>query len=245
MTTFTNAHDASLALKRMMDSLGTQQLPGSITRAYAMARNALRQNLALPRVAEQRQAARETLNHLRESVRAIASASFEQSLALGEEHARLDALLLGVTLAALSARQEKIKQAAQQIDSETKRQTDALWLLIVLGALANWQMIFGNTFLNPSPVQRSAKFWITTLETQTHNALLTTALEESGLRVQRRAVLGANVNHTETCLLVNGQTVGLRENFRLVGVPRYADAMYLPPFHDFCHTTVAFERVSG
>jgi hypothetical protein len=225
-------------LKRLLDALGSQNLPGSLTRAYQTARDALRHVLTLPR-SDQQRTVKDILTHLRETVRLIAEKNFRRAVELGEAQAKRDAVLLGVALAGIFDREDRINQAVDVIDSETKRQTDAIWLLLLLGAAANQQMILSNAYLTPAPVQKATKFWTATLTNQTFDSLLVTGLKTLDSKYARMAVLGANPNHTQTCLMVNGQIVGLREDFILLGEPRYANKMRSPPFHDHCHTTVA------
>lgn len=56
---------------------------------------------------------------------------------------------------------------------------------------------------------------------------------------RRQAIAAVDHLTTDCCLRVHGQVVGLDEDFRLTGTPRYADRLRGAPFHDWCRTSVA------
>lgn len=242
-----NARRTSLELMRVTDALGTAEQNGTITRAYTVARDALHQNLALADVTAQKRAAKETLFHLRDAVRAAAREAFEEAWKLGVAQAERDAAEFGFEVELPTARERDalLNRATDVIDADTRKQTDALWLLILLGFAANARLIFGNLYLNPAPVLKNAKFWAAAFVTQTYDNLTVKRMVNLPFRAGRMAVLGSNVNHTQTCLNASGQVVGLEEDFVLTGTPRYADRMRNPPFHDYCYTTVAIVRFEG
>lgn len=242
-----NARRNSLELMRVMEDLGTAAGSGTITRAYVTARNALKQNLELADVTAQKRAAKETLTHLREGVRAAAREAFADAWKLGAAQAEHDAaeFEIEMELPTVRERDAMLNRATELVEQETKKQTDALWLLILLGFAANARLIFGNLYLNPAPALKVAKFWGGALMNQTYDRLLVERAKQAGLRVGRMAVLGSNAHHTQTCLNVNGQIVGLDEDFVLTGTPRYAGRMRNPPFHDYCYTTVTIVRIGS
>jgi|GEM_PF-1499636 len=92
--------------------------------------------------------------------------------------------------------------------------------------------------LQPGPVARELARWITTASAAGTAVWIAgrdgRLAEESPF--QRQAIAAIDHLTTDCCLRVHGQIVGMEEDFHLTGVPRYADHMRRPPFHDYCRT---------
>lgn len=70
----------------------------------------------------------------------------------------------------------------------------------------------------------------------------------TGEKFQRQAIAAIDERTTDTCLLVHGQIVGMKEPFGIRGRPRFGDKIMAPPFHWHCRTsttlyTPAMERI--
>jgi hypothetical protein len=59
---------------------------------------------------------------------------------------------------------------------------------------------------------------------------------------KKQAIAALDARTTDCCRRVHGQVVGLNEQFRLTGTPRFAGRMRAPPFHWYCRSTLALVR---
>lgn len=65
--------------------------------------------------------------------------------------------------------------------------------------------------------------------------------------IQKQALAAVGFNTTDCCLRVHGQIQPVESPFELVGTPRFADQLMIPPFHHRCRTGIvmyhpAFEK---
>lgn len=68
------------------------------------------------------------------------------------------------------------------------------------------------------------------------DAFLQGGREATGIDYQRQAIAAVDERTTDCCLRVHGQIVGVDEQFRLTGTPKFSDTKKNPPFHWNCRT---------
>lgn len=245
----THAREASFRLATLIAELSI-----ALDLAYAEARKALEQGLEHNTQSLREREIRQTLNQLKSQISTLAENALQHAEAEGLSQARADAVLFGanVSLGLLTVEERANAQAA--LDADANRQIRLILALLLFGMSSqpnrNFATVFGGKnrvgLFTPSPLVQSIDFWATTLAQQAYDSgarKISEHLTEQGVTLGRIAVLGTNHDHTETCLNVSGQIVGMTENFKLEGTPKYADEMFAPPFHYRCYTRVGLVRL--
>lgn len=227
-------------LARLFAKLGTEEAPrGRVLTAYRVARRALRGEL------DNAAAVMETLGELRETVVDAVRQTLVEAANLGAEQAQreLSAYSLGEVSTAASVL-ALMDGAAGAIESALTHQLDGIRALTLSGA-ADDSLILGDEervgMLSPGTIIGEATKWIAMLALTAYTTGVSQKAEPGEFR--RQAIAAIDERTTETCLRVHGQVVGLNEDFRLTGTPRFADRLRHPPFHWYCRTSVALVRV--
>lgn len=224
--------------------------------AYAEARKALQQGLTTKTRSGREQDIRQTLDNLAAQIRTLAESTLDHANALGVNQWHGDAREFQAHIDDsffLPVEDRETAQAA--LDADTNRQLRLILALLLFGINTdpnrNAPLVFGDKrrggLFTPSTILGTIEFWATTLAAQAYSngaAKIAAQLEAQGVTLERIAVLGTNRDHTETCLNVAGQIVGMTQNFKLEGMPKFADELFAPPFHWHCYTRVGLTRLN-
>lgn len=218
----------------LFGKLGTTKKPrGRILKAYRAARRGLKGNFDdLPAI-------NETLAILEREVRQAGRDIFQDAIDLGEDQGRQEADIY------------ELPQTRTNVDSSS---AVVAWMNVLMAQINTIRaMAIGGTIdkkeilgdglrvglLSPAPVNREARRWVTQLSDAAHSDIIKQATVQTDDVYMRQAIATIDENTTETCLLVNGQIVGIDEPFVLTGTPRFADEKMNVPFHFECRTSVA------
>lgn len=123
----------------------------------------------------------------------------------------------------------RLKQAEETVQAMVER--------LLAEDLAGGRASAWRNGLNAAEVQSQRGLW--TLGNSITGLLYRAGESLAGQTYERQAIAALDERTTDCCLRVHGQIVGIKENFHLVGTPRFADEMPAPPFHWFCRTSVA------
>lgn len=224
--------------------LGTKEHPrGRVLSAYRQARRAMRQAYREEGTAR-RVAALEVLRELRETLRDIVGGSINDAVELGvhsaqEQVRQYEEAGIVVPVAMEMADRWMLEQGWWDT---TDGRLSAIRALI--GTDAEEEILLGDDgrlgVLQPAPVQRDGGWWIPYAV-----GLAWSVWIGKGAEYDRQAVAVLDKRTTDCCRQVDGQVVKMNEPFHLTGVPRYADNMMSPPFHDWCRTSVALIAKEG
>lgn len=246
----THAREASERLTALI-----AELTAALELAYLESRKALEQGLTHKAHSAREREIRQTLLVLEKQISGLASTVLRNSVFIGNEQWQADAKLFEVGWGRdFFIPIEDRDNAQLAIDADTNRQIRLILALLLFGINSqpnrNFALVFGGKgrvgLFTPAPIVQSIDFWATTLAAQAYEngaAKIAAQLEAQGVTLGRIAVLGTNRDHTETCLNVSGQIVGMTENFKLTGTPKYADEMFAPPFHWHCYTRVGLVKL--
>jgi hypothetical protein len=233
-------------LKKLFDGLGNEEHPrGAVLSAYRVARKALRGEL------KDVAAAQLTLAHLRRAVLNEVGAAAQQAVQIGSMQATAELELYGIQRVSevslgdfdLSVVDDALRAVGNVLDT----QLNAVWALVRSDNVDD-SLILGDDaragLLRPSSVIQEATRWLAFLALSAYSSLVERSAKQSGIVFKRQAVAALDERTTDCCLRVHGQVVGLNEDFKLTGTPRYADRMRNPPFHPYCRTAVVLVRDS-
>lgn len=222
--------------------MGTADHPrGAILSAYRTARYALSGNLGQPWMVEQ------ILADLTAKVEGAISVLLKDAQAAGEEQA--EKTLKSYKLKVYSSYDPQVEAEVAAIRATLEAQKAGIRALVYSNAPSIETQILGDEtrmgLLTPGPVTREGARWLATAVNTTFWGVVSTSLLNQGAQEEykRQAIAAIDQVTTDCCLRVHGQVVGMNENFRLTGTPRFADEMHDPGFHWNCRTSVALVYV--
>lgn len=222
--------------KNLFDSLGSEEHPrGGILTAYRIARKALREDLDSGNA----QGALEILQELKRQILTEAKRVLTEANRLGLNQAETMAEIHDLTAAvALTTESRALQGAAENaIVDALDAQLNRVWALIVTKNIDD-SLILGDAqrvgLLSPGEITTEVSRWITTVALSRYSDSVERSVHVHRVAVaefKRQAVAALDERTTDCCLRVHGQVVGLNEDFRLTGTPRFADRLRNPPFH--------------
>ena len=252
---------SSEAIDSLFDKLGTKEHPrGTILTAYRKARKALQGKL------KDRRYGRDILQTLRQEVEQATRDIFQAAIDVGRVQATKELAFYNLPMPGWERGGVPVQQIDDKVASvlaAVDRQILSIWAAMTLSDVEQWVLGDGSRMgiLQPAPISREINKWLDTLAVLAWEFMVMLALllagevEEDPITKERRPIPGLPARYarmaicdfcprvTDCCTKVHGQIVGLFEDFKLVGTPRWADRMRNPPFHWNCHTVVALVRV--
>lgn len=234
-----HARAASLALQvgddleGLFRRLGTADSPrGRIMVAYRAARRQLMNRAG-------NWAINDILAKLRADVADAVQAQLVEAADVGNSQADVELRIWGLPPAAGPA--PDTRPAFDAIMGEVDAQLATARAVLFWG-WAEPELVLGDEThagtLSPSPVTRTAAHYLAATAAIVAAAAASSSLTAAGAGedFKRQAIAAIDERTTDCCLRVHGQVVGMREDFRLTGTPRYADRIHHPPFHWYCRT---------
>ncbi len=227
-------------LKVLFDKLGNEEHPrGFVLSAYREARKALRGELQNPAGVQL------TLGHLRWTVLNGVDAALQEAAQIGAMQEMAELQAYGIERADDLFDLSTVDDALRAIGNVLDGQVNAVWALVRSGTVDD-SLILGDEshagLLRPSSAIQEAVRWLAFIALAAYGSAVERTAKQSGLVFKRQAVAAIDERTTDCCLRVHGQVVGLNEDFKLTGTPRYADRMRNPPFHPYCRTSVVLVR---
>lgn len=219
--------------------LGTEDAPrGDVLTAYRVARRALRSELERPSVVN------EVLSQLRAGVSSAVERIFDDAADCGFEQSVSDLAVYELGAPDISPEIVTLEQQAiASVLSALDQQLDGV-RAIVAGGYVDDALILGDDervgLLSPGAVIGEAARWAAIIALTAYTAGVSGRVDRD--RFRRQAIAAIDERTTDCCLRVHGQVVGLDDDFKLTGTPRFADRMRNPPFHWYCRTSVALVR---
>lgn len=230
-----SAQEHSAAFESLFSRVGTRNSPhGSIMVAYRTARKSISSVLSEKSLT----AVNDILLNLTHSVGQTALSVLRQSHDQGLEKAKNDLEIYGISLTGNPS--SMVSNAYDAIMSKLEGQLNAVWALAQMGYSAD--LIVGDDSrvgrLSPGEIISDIAIWLVLAGQFSWYDLTRQSLQGSSEYV-RQAIAAIDQATTNCCLRVHGQTVGMREDFRLDGTPRFASLIHDPPFHWYCRTSQA------
>jgi len=226
-------------LERLFARLGTTDAPrGRVLAAYRLAHRALQGNASNLDVVVG------VLADLRRMVRDVVADVFHDAVEVGMAQAEreLGAYGLAMPMVGVVSTTAALDAVLSIIDSQVTQIRAQL-----LSGIGDESLILGDEdrdgMLTPRPVVGTAATWVSALTMLAWTSSIERATHSTRDAYRRQAVAVIDERTTDCCLRVNGQVVGLNEDFHLTGTPRFADHLRNPPFHWYCRTSVALVRV--
>ena len=233
-----SALETGNAIGSLVARLGTSDNPsGRVLVAYRNARRALKGNLNKPR------AVMEVLDELRRTVVDATDKTLGDAVDVGKAQAMRDLVAYGITAQTADIPGDVANNAVMAVRTRVDSQIYSVRASVLTG-FADENLILGDDtrvgVLSGGGVISEASKWIAALTLFSYNRNVKQSAPAD--EFMRQAIAAIDERTTETCLEVNGQVVGMDEDFHLVGTPRYADYLRDPPFHNYCRTSVALVR---
>jgi len=241
----TGAQQAGREMDVLFAEMGTEDHPrGRVLGAYRTAHRALREVF---RRGGQAWEALEVLRGLRELISAIAAGILSRAEAIGRETAGEALSTYGLQAGLQVGLPASLHEAYQAWLAMVEAQLAGARAVINAGG--DPTLIVGDEerggMLQPGPVVREGARWVVIVAGMAWLALIEGPLSRRPQEQEqflRQAIAAIDERTTDCCLRVHGQVVRLDEDFRLTGIPRYADMLRDPPFHWWCRTSVALVR---
>ena len=231
-------------IKTLFTKLGTTDAPrGRVLSAYRVARRALAGNLRRP------DAVLDTLLELRQTVLESTQSILDDAAEMGTTQAKRELMVYGLQLG--EGREDRapvlIADANQVVLSALDAQLNGVRALALNGlASEDDPLILGDAervgMLSPNPIIAAGALWVAHVALGAYTSTVQSATRDSGNEFKRQAIAAIDERTTDCCLQVQGQVVGLDEDFKLTGTPRFADELRNPPFHWWCRTATALVR---
>ncbi len=234
-------------VKDLFDSLGSEEHPrGGVLTAYRIARKALRNDLENGNA----QGALEILRELKRQILVEAKQALTSANQLGLNQAEKMIEIHDLTSSlALAAGSQALQSAAEAaVGNALDAQLNRVWALIITGNIDD-SLILGDAqrigLLSPGEMTNEISRWITTVTLSRYSDAVERSVHVHRVAItefKRQSIAALDERTTDCCLRVHGQVVGLNEDFRLTGTPRFADRLRNPPFHWYCRTATALVR---
>lgn len=229
-------------LGQLFDALGSKSSPtAGMWGAYATARDALDGRLSDPR------SVKRTLAALRDNVMTIAESNLSKSLRAGERQAAAELRIYDIAPIVSDQTEQVLDQYLASVGAAFDAQAQRVNALLLSGS-ASLDLIAGDS-VKPGILRASGLVEITTAMLTAillygYDSVLNGSLDERRNEFVRQAVAAIDERTTDCCLRVHGQTVLIDGLFHLTGIPRYADYLPSPPFHNYCRTGVCMVLAS-
>lgn len=225
----------SAGLRRMFGRMGTEEHPrGAVLSAYRNARRAMRDVLRR-RSPQMMVEAAEVMGGLREEMNGLTMGYLLEADELGQRQAMRELRAYGVEVGGLRSgigQPTELAAAHEAWMGTVDQQLRATRMAVLFGEPG---LIIGDEermgILSPGPVVREGARWVAIMAMLGWLLLIRRAEQRWGIEFQRQAVAAIDERTTDCCLRVHGQVVGLKEDFRLTGTPRFADRLRDSPFH--------------
>ena len=225
-------------MRRLINRLGTRETPnGRVLTAYRQARRAMAQAATPVAVAQ-------VLAELRRTLAEVFGVVLTAAAEAGTAQARTELAVYGLPNVGASYTPTVEPQA---LLAEVDAQLNAVQAMYV--ATGDLAPILGDEervgMLSPGPVVREGARWIGVAALAAYVVISEEMIDRTRRREDflRQAVAAIDERTTDCCLQVHGQVVGMNQDFRLDGTPRFASALRNPPFHWYCRSSVCLVRV--
>ncbi len=235
------ALDTGEEIRNLFDQLGSAAAKdGSVLAAY---RSAIR---LLDRTIDDPESVEDVLRILRSVVLLAVDDTLKRATTLGAQQAERD--LSAWNVSGIAVAPTNTDAALGVVIAKLDAQLASVRAQMALGRVDADEILGDDSrvgILRPTDVLLAAGVWVTTMVADSYEQTVdaTIATDEKD-RWGRQAVSAIDERTTDCCLQVNGQVVGLDEDYELTGEPRFADHLHAPPFHWNCRTATALVLLS-